>query len=388
MRQNHKAGEKLFVDYSGVTVSVCSPTGEKRQAQIFVAVLGASNYCYAEATWTQSLPDWIGSHVRTFEFLGGVTSILVPDNLKSGVDKPCRYEPDMNPTYQDLATHYGTAVIPARVRRPKDKAKAEAGVLLAQRWILARLRDRKFFSLAELNSAIRKHLEWLNNRSFQKLEGSRRSQFEALDQPALRPLPMTRYEYAEWPKARVGADYHVVVDDHHYSVPYQLVGQQLDVRLTAEAVECLHGGKRVACHVRSREKGKSTTLLEHMPRGHRHYAEWTPPRLVKWSHETGPSTAQVVEWILTSKAHPNQGFHSCLGLRSLEKRYGSQRLEAACRRAVRIHGFSYKSIRSILEKGLDRQELAAEAPSAPLPIDHDNIRGATYYQQKGEVTSC
>lgn len=302
--------------------------------------------------------------------------------------KPCRYEPELNPTYQDLATHYGTAVIPARVRKPKDKSKAEGGVLLAQRWILACLRNREFFSLGELNAAIRKLLERLNDRPFQKLEGSRRSMFEALDQPALLPLPRSRYEYAEWSKARVGADYHVPVDGHFYSVPYQLVGKELDVRLTAEAVECMHGGERVACHVRSHEKGKATTLVEHMPRQHRHYAEWTPSRLVEWAHKTGPSTAAAVEWILTSKAHPHQGFHSCLGLSNLAKRYGAGRLEAACRRAVRIHGLSYKSIRSILEKGLDQQEPPAGPPSAPLATDHDNVRGAAYYQNEEDVPPC
>ena len=389
MRQDHKAGEKLFVDYSGMTMSVLDPkTGEPRQAEIFVAVLGASNYCYAEATWTQSLPDWIGSHVRAFEFFGGVTEVVVPDNLKSGVTKPCRYEPELNATYQDLATHYGTAVIPARVRKPQDKSKAEGGVLLAQRWILACLRNREFFSLGELNAAIRKLLERLNDREFQKLEGSRRSLFEALDQPALLPLPRSRYEYAEWPKARVGADYHVSVEGHFYSVPYQLVGKELEVRLTADAVECMHGGERVTCHLRSHEKGKATTLVEHMPRQHRHYAEWTPSRLVQWAQKTGPSTAEAVEWILTSKAHPHQGFHSCLGLSSLGKRYGAERLEAACRRAVRIHGLSYKSIRSILEKGLDRQEPPAEPPSAPLATDHDNVRGSAYYQNKEDVSPC
>ena len=388
MRQDHKAGEKLFVDYSGMTVAVRDPkTGEPREAQIFVAVLGASNYSYAEATWSQSLPDWIGSHVRAFEFLGGVSSIVVPDNLKSGVHKPCRYEPDLNPTYQDLASHYGTAVIPARVRKPKDKSKAEGGVQLVQRWILARLRNREFFSLGELNSAIRECLERLNTRPFQKLEGSRRSLFESLDRPALKPLPRGRYEYAEWPKARVGADYHVRVDDHFYSVAYQLVGQELDVRLTAQTVECLHGGKRVACHVRSYEKGKSTTLVEHMPRQHRHYAEWTPQRLLEWAHETGSSTVEAVEGILTSKSHPLQGFHSCLGLCCLAQHYGVERLEAACRRAVRIHGLSYKSIRSILKRGLDRQEPAGPR-SAPLPLDHENIRGAAYYQTEEEATAC
>ena len=391
MRQEHKAGEKLFVDYCGHTVSVKDPkTGESREAQIFLAVLGASNYSYAEATWTQGLSDWIGSHVRTFDFLGGVTSLVVPDNLKSGVTRPCRYEPELNPTYQDLASHYGTAVLPARVRKPKDKAKVEVGVQVVERWILARLRNREFFSLGELNGAIREHLESLNHRPFKKLPGSRRSQFEALDQPALKPLPRHRFEYAEWQKARVRPDYHVDVDGHFYSVPYQLVGQQLDLRVTAEAVECLHRDKRVACHVRRAEKGQSTTLVEHMPRQHRHYAEWTPPRLVRWAQQTGPSTAEVVEGILNSRSHPHQGFHSCLGLRRLGQRYGAERLEAACGRAVRIGGLSYKTIRSILERGLDRAELPAETPSPPA-IPHGNIRGAAYYQSSQsdeEVAPC
>ncbi|MCP4967605.1 MAG: IS21 family transposase, partial [bacterium] len=252
MRQQHKAGEKLFVDYCGQTVPITDPsTGETHEAQIFVAVLGASNYTYAEATRSQKLPDWIGSHVRTFEFLGGVTEVVVPDNLKSGVDKPCRYEPDLNRTYQELATHYSTAVIPARVRKPKDKAKVEVGVQIVERWILACLRHRQFFSLSELNTAIQELLERLNDKPFRKLPGSRRSQFEALDRPALKPLPSASFEYADWDKGRVGPDYHLKVEDHFYSVPYQLVGLELDVRVTASAVECLHRGKRVACHVRS-----------------------------------------------------------------------------------------------------------------------------------------
>ncbi|MCP4204977.1 MAG: IS21 family transposase, partial [bacterium] len=234
MRQQHKAGEKLFVDYCGQTVPITDPaTGETHQAEIFVAVLGASNYTYAEATRSQKLPDWIGSHVRTFEFLGGVSELVIPDNLKSAVDKPCRYEPDVNRTYQDLATHYSTAVLPARVRKPKDKAKVEVGVQIVERWILACLRHRQFFSLSELNTAIRGLLERLNNRPFRKLRGSRRSQFEALDRPALKPLPAASFEYADWAKGRVGPDYHLEVDEHFYSVPYQLVGQELDVRFTA-----------------------------------------------------------------------------------------------------------------------------------------------------------
>ncbi len=389
MRQGHKAGEKLFVDYSGQKVPVVDPsTGEEHRVENFVAVLGASNYTYAEATRSQQLSDWIGSHVRAFEFFGGVPELLIPDNLKSGVTTPCRYEPEVNRTYEDLATHYDTAVIPARVRKPKDKAKVEAGVLLVQRWILACLRHRRFFSLSELNVAIRELLERLNEREFRKLPGSRRSQFEALDRPVLKPLPARRFEYAEWSKQRVRSDYHVEVEEHFYSVPYQLVGQELEVRLTAQGVECLHRGKRVACHVRSRERGKSTTLVEHMPREHRHYAEWTPQRLVQWACETGGATAQVVEEILNSRPHPHQGFHSCLGLKRLAKRYGPERLEAACQRALEIRGLSYQSIDSILRNGLDRQALVKSATEPPA-VAHGNVRGAAYYQSRTrEVVPC
>ncbi len=382
MRQVHKAGEKLFVDYCGQTVPVTDPsTGESFPAQIFVAVLGASNYTYAEATRSQQLPDWIGSHERTFEFLGGVSELIIPDNLKSGVDKPCRYEPDLNPTYQDLATHYSTAVIPARVRKPKDKAKVEVGVQVVERWILACLRHRRFFSLSELNESIRELLERLNNRPFKKLPGTRRSQFEALDQPALKALPTQRFEYAEWRKVRVGPDYHVEVDEHHYSVPYQLARQELEVRVMAQTIECLHRGRRVACHVRSFLQGGMTTLPEHRPRAHRHYAEWTPQKLVQWARELGPATAEVVEEILNSRPHPHQGFHSCLGLRKLAKLYGSDRLEAACRRALAIGGLSYKSLRSMLKNGLDRQALP-EVTEPVAPLDHDNVRGAAYYRSQ------
>jgi transposase len=390
MRQQHKAGEKLFVDYCGQTVPITDPsTGETREAQIFVAVLGASNYTYAEATRSQQLPDWIGSHVRTFEFLEGVTGLLIPDNLKSGVEKPCRYEPDLNRTYQDLATHYSTAVIPARVRKPKDKAKVEVGVQIVERWILACLRHRQFFSLNELNEAIRELLERLNNRPFRKLPGSRRSQFEALDRPALKPLPSASFEYADWAKARVGPDYHVEVDGHFYSVPYQLVRQELEVRFTVQTVEFLYRGQRVACHVRSYIRGQCTTSPEHQPAQHRHHAEWTPQKLVKWAHETGPATAEVVAEILISRPHPQQGFHSCLGLRKLARHYGPDRLEAACRRALAIRGLSYKSLCSILKNGLDRQALPAVAEPTPA-LEHDNVRGAAYYrsQHDTETVPC
>lgn len=379
MRQVHRAGEKLFIDYCGQTVPVIDrTTGEVHACQVFVAVLGASNYTYAEATFTQSLPDWIGSHVRAFEFIGGVPELLVPDNLKSGVSRACRYEPDINPTYQDMAVHYNAAVIPSRVRKPKDKAKVEVGVQIVQRWILAALRNREFFSLAELNAAIRELLHRLNNRPFKKITGSRMSLFLELDKPALRPLPAAPYEYAEWHKARPGINYHVHISEHYYSVPYQLRTVQMDVRLTASTVECFHKNKRVASHMRSRVKGGYTTVPEHMPKPHRNYAEWNPERLIRWASETGTSTAALVEAVLAKRTHPQQAFLSCMGIIALAKRYDKTRVEAACKRALAIGGASLKSVKSILEHGLD-QNPNPEAQIALPIITHDNIRGNNYY---------
>jgi transposase len=310
LRQQHKAGEKLFVDYAGQTMPVTDPSsGEVREAQIFVSVLGASNYTYTEATWTQGLPDWIASHIRAWEFLDGVAEMVVPDNLRSGVTSASWYEPDINPTYHDLACHYSTAVVPARVRKPRDKAKVESGVQGVERWILAPLRHRTFFSLAELNQAIWERLTAYNERPFQKLPGSRRSVFETLDKPALAPLPAERYEYAEWKKARVNIDYHVAVDGHYYSVPYQLARQEVEVRISALVIECFHKGKRIASHVRSFAKGRHTTVNEHMPQAHRDYVEWTPERLVRWARKSGGATSAVVEFILSTRVHPQQGFH-------------------------------------------------------------------------------
>lgn len=380
MRQSHKAGEKLFVDYAGPTIGVVDRwTGEVRQAQLFVAVLGASNYTYCEATWSQALPDWIASHVRAFSFIGGVVEVLVPDNLRSGVTSPHLYEPDLNPTYQEMATHYGVAVVPARVARPQDKSKAEVGVQVVEQWILARLRNRTFFSLAELNRAIAELLPQLNQRRFQKLAGCRQSLFEELDRPALRPLPSTKYEYAEWKKVRAHIDYHVQVDKHYYSVPYQLVKQELEARLTGTVVEVFNQGQRVASHRRSREKGRYTTVPEHMPQSHRHYAEWTPERLVRWAGEAGGATAEVVQTILSSRPHPQQGFRSCLGIMSLGKQYGAERLEAACRRAVALRTAGYKSIQSILKHGLESQPLPQSQAPEKKGIVHGNVRGAEYY---------
>ncbi len=379
MRQDHRAGEKLFVDYAGQTVPVVDrATGEIREAQIFVAVLGASSYTYAEATWTQGLPDWIASHQRCFAFLGGVPELVVPDNLRAGVNRAHRYEPDINPTYQDMAEHYGVAVLPARVRRPRDKAKVEAGVLVVERWILARLRHRTFFSLAELNVAIRELLETLNARPFRKLPGSRREHFEQLDQPALRPLPAEPYVYAEWKKVRVHIDYHVAVDGHYYSVPHALIKKQLDVRITAQTIECFHRGQRVASHRRSHLKGRHTTVPDHMPEAHRQAGDWSPERLARWAAQTGPATEKLILTVLGARKHPQQAYRACLGILRLGKAYGDERLEAACRRALILGSHSYKSIASILKHRLDEQPLT-EAQELPLPEDHDNIRGPSYY---------
>jgi transposase len=388
MRQSHRAGEKLFVDYAGQTLPIVNgQSGEVHEAQIFIAVLGASNYTYAEATWTQSLPDWIGSHVRTFAALGGVPEVVVPDNLKAAVHRAHRYEPDLNRTYAELAHHYGVAIVPARALRPRDKAKVEVGVQVVERWILARLRNHTFFSLTQANEAIAALLRALNARPFKKLPGSRHSLFASIDRPALRPLPAQPYEYAEWKRARVNIDYHVDIEGHYYSVPYTLVKHQLDVRLTPHVVEVLHKGKRVASHRRSPLKGRHTTVATHMPKAHRQYAEWTPQRLITWAASSGVATSRVVETILASRPHPQQGFRSCLGIMRLGKRYGAERLEAACRRALKIGACSYKSLESILKQGLDNTPLPT-TPKAQTALDHDNIRGPKYYQSGEGSSSC
>jgi len=379
LRQTHKAGEKMFVDYAGHTVGIVDrSTGEVRQAQIFVSVLGASSYTYAEATFTQGLSDWIGSHVRAFEYYGGVPEIVVPDNLKSGVTKACRYEPDLNAAYHDMAVHYGTAVIPARVRKPKDKAKAEVGVQVVERWILAALRNRDFFSLRELNLAIWELLERLNAKPFKKLEGSRKSWFEEMEKPTLKSLPLSAYECAEWKKARVNIDYHVELKGHYYSVPCRLVKEEVEIRHTSKVLEIFYKGKRVASHIRSNLKGRHTTVKEHMPQKHRQYMEWTPSRIIRWAGTVGVSVARVVETIMNGRAHPEQGYRSCMGVMRLGSRYGNNRLESACKRALAIGGCSYKSIESILKKGLDAEALPEEE-TATLSLFHENVRGKNYY---------
>ncbi len=382
LRQTHRAGEKLFVDYAGQTIPVTDlVSGQIREARLFVATLGASSYTFARADFSEDLPSWIEAHVRAFNFFGGVPEILVPDNLKSGVTKPCYYEPEINPTYYKLACHYGTVVIPARRLKPKDKAKVEAAVKIAEMWVLAALRNHTFFSLEELNKAVAEKLVEFNNRKFQKMDGTRRSLYETIDRPALKPLPSVPYQYAECKKVRVNIDYHVEIDDHYYSVPYQLVKEQVEAWVTTTTVEVLFKNRRVAGHPRSYEKYKHTTLTEHMPKAHQKYLEWTPSRIMDWAGKNGPNTRELASCIMDSRKHPEQGFRSCLGIMRLVKRYSSERVEAACGRALLLKAYSYKSVESILKTNLDKQ-VPTESSSAEKPIIHYNIRGREYYQQK------
>ena len=377
MRQQHRVGEKTFVDFSGKRPHIVDPkTGEEIAVELFVAVLGASSYTYAEATQTQQLPEWISAHTRMLEYFGGSSEIWVPDQLKSAVTRSCRYEPGVNRSYRDLATHYGAVVVPARPGKAQDKAKVESAVLVAQRWIVARLRNRTFFSLAELNAAIRELVDQLNGRPMQKVGRSRRELWEQLDRPALKPLPAQRYELAEWKLCRVNIDYHVDVDRRAYSVPYQLLHEQVEVRFTASIVEVYYRGRRVASHAR-RYDHQPSTVAEHMPSWHRAHAEWTPSRLIHWAEKTGPATGRVVAGILESRAHPEQGYRACLGLMRLGRHYGPARLEAACERAEHLRSYSYRTVKNILASAQDR--LPFEDESHDVTPSHDNIRGAGYY---------
>ena len=381
LRQVYRGGEKMFVDFAGETIPVVDPqTGQVRPAYLFVAVLAASNYTFAKPTWAQDLPSWIGAHVDAFEFFGGVPEMVVCDNPKTAVLSACHYEPELNPAYQEMAAHYGVVILPARPRKPRDKAKVENAVQQAERWILAPLRHRTFFGLEALHQAVQERLEGLNHRPFQKLEGSRRALFEKLDKPALRPLPAQRYEFAEWRKAKVNIDYHVAVDGNFYSVPYQLVHAEVDVRLTAHTVEIFRKGRRVGSHVRVVGKGHYRTDPAHRPAAHRRHLEWTPSRLVRWGETVGPHTAQLVEEILRRKPHPEQGYRACLGLLRLARLYTPARLEAAARRALACGAISYQHVKSILQAGLDR--VPWEPASEPSPIHHANVRGGAYYREE------
>lgn len=377
MRQHHVAGDKLFVDYSGKRLGIVNPaTGEVRMAEIFVAVLGASNYTFAELTWSQTLPDWIGSHVRLLRHIGGVPRLLVPDNLKSGVNKPSFYDPEINRSYGKMAAHYAVGVLPARPKRPKDKAKVEAGVRFAQTYILGRLRNQIFFSLEEANIAVAAVMADMNNRLLRKLGASRAELLESLERPALSALPAVDYEYAEWRLARVGLDYHLEVENFFYSVPHALIRQQVDARITQRTVEIFHRGQRVAAHQRRYGGPRHGTDVEHMPSAHRRYAEWTPERFQRWAADIGPDTEGLILAIMSRRPHPEQGFRTCLGVLRLYRDLDPVRAERVSARAIAVGAFNYKSIASIIAHNLDR---IAPTDSTVSVNGHANIRGRSYF---------
>jgi len=379
LRQVHIAGERLFVDFAGHTMEVIdATTGEIHRAEIFVAVLGASSFIYAEATGSQALADWIGAHVNALTALGGVPRQIVCDNLKAGITKACFHEPMVNRTYADMAAHYRTAIIPARPYKPRDKAKVEVGVQVVQRWILARLRNRRFFSLAELNQAIRELVDQLNDRPMRGWGTTRRALFEQLDRPALLELPPTPYEYADWKRCRVNLDYHIEIAKHFYSVPFRLLRQEVEARITAKTVEIFHRGNLVATHLRSLRPHRPTTVDEHMPSSHRRYRDWTHERIQREAAATGGGTAALVEIVLRSRPHPEQGFRSCIGILGLAKRYGVERLDAACAKALVLGTRSYSSVAAIL-KNAQESKTAPKGETDQPSLLHENIRGPGYY---------
>lgn len=390
-RNTYTPGDRLFIDYAGTAVPIRDPkTGDvAMDAQVFVAVLGFSNYVFSEATPSQELSCWIGSHVRCFEDMQGVPALLVPDNLKSGITTPDLYEPLANETYREMAEHYSVAIFPARVKRPKDKAPGEQAVQLVTRWILAKLRKRTFFDLAELNRAIRLLLEELNTRPFKNgRPGSRKDLFLSQEKAALSPLPSTRYELARWKKARVHIDYHVEVDRHFYSVPHALIHQEVRVRITESVVEVFHHGERVASHKKDPAPGRHTTLSAHMPESHQAVSGWSAERFLSWAARVGPATRQIIERLLSSRRHPQQAFRSCLGILSLARKDSPDLLERACQKGLTLSVHSYREIRMLMESPAVRKAPLPDA-SNPPPRTHDNLRGATYYAQpkKGDP-SC
>jgi len=383
MRQVHRAGEKLFVDYAGHKPKVVDRnTGEEREVELFVAAFGASSFTYTEATETQRVADFLGSHNRALAYFGGVPELVIPDQLKSGVTRACRYEPGLQRSYEEWSHHYGTTILPARPKKPRDKAKVEVAVQVVERWILARIRHETFFSLSELNRRIAELLEELNGRTMRAYGQSRHERFEAIDRPALRPLPHDAFELAEWKHARVNLDYHVEFHRCFFSVPHALVHERVEVRSTATSLEVFHKGRRVALHRRPTyfAPGGYSTVPEHMPKSHRQHLEWTPTRLIHWGESVDPKTAELIGAILEHRPHPEQGYRSCLGILRLAKQYGNERLEAACDRAVLVRARSYRHVQSILKNGLDRVPLPRSAPTqSVLPLAHENVRGGDYY---------
>jgi transposase len=384
MLQHHAPGQKLFLDFAGLTMPVTDAlTGEVRPVQVFCSAMGASHRLFARATESQCVPDWLAVLERAFDFYGALPKILVPDNLKAAVTRADRYEPTLNPSFADFARHYDLVVAPARPRKPRDKAKVENGVLQVERWILAPLRDRTFFSLEELNEAIAVQLSELDRRIMKGPGQSRYEMFAEVDLPAMRPLPEARYRYAEWKTVKVGPDYHVEFEGHRYSVPHTLRGKPVSLRIDDFSVEIFSSGRRIWGHCRSYLRRGATTVDEHMPKAHREFAEWTPERITRWASETGPNTARLVTEMMDARIHPQTAFRSCLGVIALGDRWGKDRLEAACARAVRFRAFSYQAVKTILEKGLDQQEVPRAEPL--VPMTHANLRGADYYAQE---SSC
>src|ERR1700734_1779645 len=376
MRQHHVAGEKAFVDYSGKRISIVDPTtGEINEAEIFVGVLGASNLTYVEATWTQQLPDWTGAHVRMFRFFGGAPKLLVPDNLKSGVNKASFYDPEINRTYGAMASHYSVGILPARPKKPRDKAKVEAGVRFAQTYILGRLRAQTFFSLAECNQALALVMQRMNDRPMRNLGLSRRELFEKIERGALTTLPADDWEFAEWRRARVNLDYHIEVHDFLYSVP--LIRAEVEVRVTARTVEAFHRGQRVAAHQRRYMGRKHGTDPDHMPSSHRYYAEWTPDRFRRWAGKIGPNTEGLISAVLASRPHPEQGFRTRLGILRSYRGLDPARVDAVSARALELGVLNCKGVAALLARKPD-DAAAREGRPAPL-LDHANLRGPGYY---------
>ena len=380
MRQPRKAGEKLEVDWSGLGIQIVdAKTGEATQASVFVSAMGSSQMIFAKAYASQELKWWLSAHVDAFEFYGALAEIVVPDNPKTGVISACRYEPTLNPAYAELAAHYGVAVVPARVRKPRDKAKVENAVQQVERWILAPLRERTFFGIAEANEAISELLTSLNDKVMKGPKLSRRQLFEQEDLPAMRPLPDSRYTYAQWKRCKVPPDYHIEVEGHFYSVPFALGGKHVDVRVSIGTVEVFYENQRRAAHKRTLTRRGFTTDASHMPERHKRQAEWTPERMVRWAETIGPLAAAFVSALLCGKMHPEHGFRMCMGVIHLEKRFGKDRLELACGRALSLGALSYQSVKSILEKNLEGAPV--QNPLPPLP-SHDNIRGGSYYAKE------
>ena len=380
MRQVYRAGEKLFVDFAGTRPAYQDPrTGERVEVELFVAVLGASSYTFAKAVWSQRSEDFLQAHVDALEYFGGVPQVLVPDQLRSAVKTPCRYEPEGQREYEDLARHYGAVVIPARPAKPKDKAKVEAGVLVATRWILARLRNETFFSLESLNERIAELLEDLNRRKMKQYGQSRRDRFEVLDADALQSLPERRFEYGRRKTCRVNIDYHVELEGHLYSVPHQLVHEKVETRSTATMVEIFHHGERAASHARGRVRGGHTTDKQHMPKSHRAHAEWSPSRILNWASTVGPRTEELAQTILRSRPHPEMGYRSCLGIIRLERKYGRERLEAACARALALKATSYRHVATTLKNGMETSALPSSDEVPSELRSHENLRGSGYY---------